>query len=259
MATAFNPAALDPAILSLLASSYGKPAEQVVAAAVKRADKASKPAKPSKLAARKAAEQDTPDAPKAPAAFLLPDLPPAGSISAAVFMRKLRALGPLFVAGTEITHDVAPFVERNAASFVTRRNAAIVLIAGYCGFDRYADFGEQEFTARMRATRELAARTVAFPAEQAPHSVHATVSGYVAGMPDTERRRMLDLAGRERVAAEALSACECIAKGEGTDEQVALVCERFNLDADMVRSQALVLAGIEEKRLAQIRADLGVK
>jgi hypothetical protein len=235
-------ASLTPEVLALLAASYGK-AETAVAAAESHAVRANAPRKASKLRAVKAAavEADAPPASKAPAAFLPIELPPIGTYTAALFLRKMRALGPIFVCGTEITHDPRPFGERNAATFVSRRDEAIKLIAGYCGFDRTADFGDQLSAAKMRAMRELRP-SHPFSDAEAPHTVRPSVQGYVSGMPDEQAKRVRNLLARERLAAETMAEHEALAADETVEASE--------------RVYHAQLAVVEQGRLDQIRADL---
>lgn len=238
MNTASIVSSLSPEVLALLAASYGKPADKVVESAVKAA-KSRKASKPSKLAAVKAQEKPAPEKREVPAAYLPIALPAVGTYDAPTFLAKVRALGPIFVGNHSEVTDAQRVQDAcsNGFSFVQRRDAAMALIAGYCGFDRSRDFGAQLDMARNRAVRET---------RPTPRYVSATVSvaGYVAGMPDEQGKRVGDLLARERLASETMAehetaAREAMARGDTANA---------SLSAQMML--------VEHGRINAIRADL---
>ena len=239
MNTASIVASLSPEVLALLAASYGKPADKVVEQATK--PRAAKASKPSKLAAVKASAEEKPAPQKreVPAAYLPIALPPVGTYTATEFLAKVRAIGPIFVGNHATVDDAARVQDAcgNGFSFVQRRDAAMALIAGYCGFDRSRDFGAQLDMARNRAVRET---------RPTPRYVSATVTlaGYVAGMPDEQGKRVGDLLARERLAAETMAEHEQASKDHMARGDTA----NASIEAQ--------LALVEQARLTQIRADL---
>lgn len=224
-------ASLSPEVLALLAASYGRSADKVVATIVTRSENP-KPRKASKLAAVKAAAIEQSEAhpvtPENQKPMVCIELPPVGTLDAKGFLIAMRR--------------------------ATTRDESIKAIAGYCGYDRHGDHGAQDLAARMRAQRELrgAPKALAAPV----HTGHVSVKGYVHGMPDAVAAKVGDLLGRERIAAENLAHLDAIVKGEGTDENVKAIAEAFGFDARIVPSVAASLVGIETARLNQIRADL---
>ena len=163
----FAPAASD-AVLALLVASYGKPATSESAApkaAAPRAPKASKSAKIKASAVEPSAENAAPIAPKAPVAIL--PLPPKGTYSAREFFVVLRR--------------------------ASNRDQEIQAIAGYVGYDRYADFGTQLMAAKMAASRETHPVKAAL---RPAHSAVPTAAGFVSGMPDGTARKVSDLLAR---------------------------------------------------------------
>ncbi len=134
------------------------------------------------------------------------------------------------------------------------RNDKIRAIAAYVGFQplparRYDEkgktplqnersFAEQEMLASMQAERETNARPIgATP----PRRIPLSVAGYVHGMPNDLRRKVLDLKGREQLAADTEAEHVKLAK-DATD--------------DATRSEHEGLALLERERRAQIQADL---
>lgn len=236
MSNAALVASLSPEVLALLAASYARPVEQVV----ERATRKPKADKPSKLRAVKAAALDAAkDRPAVPVAFLPIDLPKVGTIDAPTFIARLRALGPVFVGDQSRVDDVQRVQDAtgNGFTFVQRRDAAMALIAGYCGFDRRVPFGVQ-----LDNAREQAMRAIRGPVSPVKHTVSATLRGYVSGVCDERAKRLMDLQARERVAAEEMCEHETIARDENASP------------ADRTLHAQLVL--VEQARIEQIRADL---
>lgn len=119
------------------------------------------------------------------------------------------------------------------------RNEQIQAIAGYTGYDNRAVFSINEYTAMSTAKKALAPAhqlTVVKPVVE--------TKGYVAGLPDNQLKRISDLVGREKLAADTLIAHELAASNltEGSSEQLT----------------ALAMADIERERLVSIRADLSL-
>lgn len=236
---------LSPAVLELLASSYARPVEETV----ERAVKAPKASKPSKLRAVKAereasAEQSNPmvrvqrQGTDLPPTFLSHEPDKANNI----MPRPGTYTAPMFLV-----------VMRQART----RDDQIRAIAGFTGYDVAGDFGAQCLAAKMKAERTMRP----FAALPAPvHTAAPTARGYVAGACDPAAKRTADLQGRERLSAEAIATLDLIINSPDkvTPEHIAMLVERFGFEETLVRSQALVLRGVEEKRLEQIRADLGV-
>jgi hypothetical protein len=99
-------------------------------------------------------------------------------------------------------------------------------------------FAEQEMLASMQAHRELNPRPIgATP----PRRIPLHVKGYVAGMPNDMRRKVLDLKGREQLAADAEA------------EHVKLASEATH---EQIREEHEALALLEKERREQIQADL---
>lgn len=117
------------------------------------------------------------------------------------------------------------------------RNEQIQAIAGYTGYDNKAVFSINEYTAMSTAKKALAPShqlTVVKP--------EVETKTFVAGLPDNQLKRIADLVGREKMAAEALIKHETSAANltEGSPEQL----------------MAVAMADIERERLVAIRADL---
>lgn len=214
------------AMLANLAASY----------AAERKASEPPPPKPSKLAQIKAQAKAQPEpegqpAPKPPLTCLI--LPPAGTMTAEVFLETMRELGPVFVGDSSNLGDPRIVGERNALDFVARRDRAILAIAAYCGYDRYAEFGLQEYNARQRANREVHGVTAAKPKPMV--SLH----GFIAGMPDMTARRVGDLQGRIRLAYDTAAEREKTACQSLTlDAQGAPCCCQGHFDAAVERNRA---------------------
>lgn len=246
--------ALSPEVIALLQSSYGRNADEVVKTIVQRnAPKADKPSKPSKLRAVKA-QAETTATPKerepVPAAFLPIALPPVGTYDATTFLAKSRAMGPIFMGDAR---DGLPEIvaERNGFSFVQRRDAAMALIAGFCGFDRCAPFGIQWDNAHIAANRAL--RPCKIPA---PVSASHTVRGYVSGMPNGEAKRRADIEGRIRLSEESILKLEAMSTGEATPEMVKELASMYECPEAMVERTHFALLATERKIVENLRAQL---
>jgi hypothetical protein len=118
------------------------------------------------------------------------------------------------------------------------RDEQIQAMAGYTGYDNKVAFSVNEYNALSSAKKTLT-----------PHLVTAVKSevegkGFVAGMPDNVFKKISDLLGREKMAAEALSNYEL---------QIANLTEG---STEHLTAQGM--AEIERERLVAIRADLSL-
>ena len=120
------------------------------------------------------------------------------------------------------------------------RDEIIVAIAGFVGYDNRRDFGSQEMEAKLAAQRAMRPTPVTSVPYQ--RTTVPSAAGYVAGMPDHQRRTLNDLLGREQLAAEKMAEHQKLAR----DEKLPLA-ERALNDG---------LAQVEKARLQQIREDL---
>lgn len=123
------------------------------------------------------------------------------------------------------------------------RQEQIAAVSAYIGYTLSLDLAAQIFNATQRAKSELSPidpGKVVSRAEKA--SLAATVRGYVAGMPDGERKLMQDLMGRERLAVDTRNELERAAnEPDCTPAQ---------------KEMLLAQAELEVERLAHIRAEL---
>jgi hypothetical protein len=104
---------------------------------------------------------------------------------------------------------------------VVRREGASVLdvilaIARFVGYDRFASFGAQEVSARFAAIAALRPCTLV----RMPR-VPLSIAGYIAGMPNEDRKVYLDLVARESLAANAIQDCEAILAHTQVSPEVA--------------------------------------
>lgn len=238
-------ASLDPAVLDLLAKSYARPVEETVERAVRQP----KASKPSKLAAVKAAAAEREE-----------QANPTARVK-----REGAVLPPTFLSHEPDKHNNTmprPGTYTARTFLVVMRQARtrddqIRAIAGFIGYEVAGDFGAQCLAAKMQAERTMRP----FAALPAPvHTGAPSVRGYVAGACDPAAKHTADLQARERLSAEAIATLDLVINDPSkvTPEHMAMLVERFGFEESLVRSQALLLRGVEEKRLEQIRADLGV-
>ena len=132
-------------------------------------------------------------------------LPKPGTMTAAEFLATVRESGPVFTGDCSVMSDPTIWGERNRFDFGSRRDQAILAIAAYCGYDRYAEFGIQEYNARLRAQREVQGQATP---KTYKRGTMAIVGGYVHGMPFETQKVLMDLEARIRVAAEDMAAAE---------------------------------------------------
>jgi hypothetical protein len=171
---------------------------------------------------------------------------------AATVSRKVRAksTGEVAAPSSDKVEPLSmPLPEKgslDAKSFIVAcrkaqsRDEVICAIAGYVGYDRRADFGSQEMLAKLQANRELRGT----PAPSAPfkRSIIPSTAGFVAGVPDHNKRMLNDLKGRERLAAET------------RDNHVRDARNRERTWGE--RKLSIGLARVEQCRLEQIREDI---
>ena len=120
------------------------------------------------------------------------------------------------------------------------RDEVIAAIAAFVGYDAKRDFGSQEMSAKLAAQRAMnPSPVVAAPFKR---SIIPSTAGYVAGMPDHNRRTLNDLLGRERLAAETRDALVAKAK----DHSLPMAERKLSVG----------LARVEQCRLDQIREDI---
>lgn len=122
------------------------------------------------------------------------------------------------------------------------REEVICAIAGYIGYTIGQDHGKQVFEANQRAKRELTPLKVTGPSREEIRSAQRSAQGYVAGMPDNQRKMVRDLLGREQLAVDTRESHIRDSKDEKLSETE--------------RQLATGLAQLEEERLIQIRADI---
>lgn len=233
---------LSPEVIALLQASYGRNTDAVVSRIVHRNanGKPSKPSKPSKLAAVKAA---------------------------AIESAELEALNATQVT-REASHDPRPAVHitelakvgtLDARSFLiamrraVSREDSIQAIAGYCGYDRHADHGTQDLSARMAAQRALRG------CKAAPLPIHSAApsgKGYVSGIPNLQAKHIADLKARECLAAENLGMLLALGKGELTPEQIAHLASIYDHSPHMICQVHAELASVEARIVKQIRVEL---
>ena len=128
---------------------------------------------------------------------------------------------------------------RNAKS----QNEKIMAIAAFVGYDAREPFGNQEMVAMMRAKRDLRPIDTSGPSLVEKRQASLSAKGYVAGMPDNQRRIVQDLLAREKMAAEK------------RDEHVRIARREKSLSWEE-RKLNLGLARLEAERLESIRTDL---
>ena len=92
----------------------------------------------------------------------------------------------------------------------------VIAIASFVGYDRFAPFGVQEFNARWTAMATLRPTTLLRMAR-----IPRTVGGFVAGMPNEDRKLYLDLVGRESLALNAMLDAEALISANDVKPEVA--------------------------------------
>lgn len=146
------------------------------------------------------------------------------------------------VPGIAFTHKPGDFT---AAQFMMvwrrakDRNEQIQAINGFTGYDNKLAFSVNEYNATTKAKKELR------PSHQLTVVQNKQeTKTFVAGLPDNHFKRIADLMGREKMAAEALINHELAASNltEGSIEQLT----------------AVAMADVERERLVAIRFDLSL-
>lgn len=124
------------------------------------------------------------------------------------------------------------------------RDEYIAAIAQYVGYNTGENFGGQEYRALS------AAKTATTPKVENPIIVHrridASISGFVAGMPDHRKKDRANLLAREVKAVDAMRECE--------KAEAAALAAGNESEASIQRSLAIV----ERERLIVIRRDLNL-
>lgn len=120
----------------------------------------------------------------------------------------------------------------NARQFIRAMNIAkdrdekVIAISGFVGFDVAKPIGEQEVLAFAEAKRIM--RPITVDANEPRRRATPSVAGFVAGMPDSNRKQIENLLARERQAVCAMG--EALASpGEMSDARIAI--EKARIDA----------------------------
>lgn len=220
--------ALD-SLISLAVASYAAPSTPEPGTVLIREQRLVKVERSAKGKIRKASPKAEPiaqpanDAPQAPAK---PELNPK------MASPKLPAPGTLDARGYT-----------TAIRRAKDRFEAQCAVAAYIGYTMGQDHAAQVFAADQRAKLELRPMDpskIVTRAEKAQAA--ASVRGYVAGMPNGERKVFQNLLGRERLAVD-------------TRESLKLAASQPECTAAQ-REVLLAQALLEEERLVQIRKDL---
>lgn len=147
-----------------------------------------------------------------------------------------------------------------SAGDIVRREDEKAAISSFVGYSS-APHGVQLEQARQRAMAEVNRAKGVTPI--ATTRIPATVAGYVAGIPDAEKRRRGDLESRLRLAvdmATALRVCVTAARLANILANAGKSVEALRavrLTDEQAKELAGSLAALEEARVAEIRADLG--
>jgi hypothetical protein len=153
-----------------------------------------------------------------------------------------------------------------------QRDDQIKAIDAFIGYDGRKDFASQELAARSQAIRELRKAQgedlTAGPDRSEKRRVNASLSGYVAGMPDNQGKDLAHLRARERLAVSTLIEQDAkTATAAGSRYVGAEVMARMSDDQkpvtnkqapDQERAKAAAFAQLEAERLQEIRRDLAV-
>lgn len=217
----------------LAAAAKGNRSEQdqsrvaLVKATVAAAKPEPKAAKPRKVKASETQDDLASNGEKTVVAVPVPI-----DLEAKEFLALLRDAGKRVVDGKRI-YDQAEV-----------RNDTIALIARYVGYDPNGSFASQELMARTKAIRETRKETLPLgPSRSEVRRVNATLTGYVAGIPNPVQRRIDDLKGRERLTVEELIAFEKAAAPSVTAD-------------DQQRGIVIAKTAVERERLSHILDDI---
>lgn len=154
------------------------------------------------------------------------DLPKAGSLTAAEFILALRNAGKV-----EKTNEAG--VKVMLGDSIKERKDQILAIAGFVGYSVGTSHGTQLDNARLKA--QFILRPM-----KTESKVSATVSGFVAGMPNGTAKVVNDLQGRIRLATETMLDLEKQAETANETERPGL----------------LAMASVESERISHMRRDL---
>lgn len=206
--------------LSVSLASYAKDysAPAVVTISNQKLVKVERPkaVKGKRAPAPTAVQVDKPTTPSPNAAMAVAKLPPAGTLGAKGFIMMMNR--------------------------AKSRDEKIVAIASYVGYDVAGDFATQEMAASAKAKGEIRPVQATGPSREETKTAQRSAKGYVAGMPDNQRKLVQDLLGRENLAVSTRN---------------DLVRDARNHERSMTdRKLSIGLARLELERLIQIRADL---
>lgn len=205
--------AIQSAILANMTATYSSPAVVTITDKVVKVKVASKPRAKKSNDGSQAAPTHQGNGDNAKVVTLSIELPAVGTYDA-----------PSFIVAMRKAKD---------------RNEMIQAIAGFVGYDLSANFGSQELSAKMAAQRAMVPVVAG-----KDRTIRSSVAGYIAGLPDHNRKLIADLEGRERLTVEALSdhvRRSLSSEAEGNVEQA-----HFHE----------TMAQVERERLASIRKDL---
>lgn len=205
--------AIQNAVIAHLTSSYLQAPSAVINDKVVKVKVASKPRAKKSSDGSQAAPTHQGNGANAKVVTLSIELPPVGTYDA-----------PSFIVAMRKAKD---------------RNEMIQAIAGYVGYDLSANFGSQELSAKMAAQRAMVPVVAG-----KDRTARSTVAGYIAGLPDHNRKLIADLEGRERLAVDALA------------DHVKQAISSENLGETEQATYHETMAQVERERLANIRKDL---
>jgi hypothetical protein len=119
---------------------------------------------------------------------------------------------------------------------IVKRDDEMRLIASYVGWQVGGLHGVQLEAARRTARLELSPVT----AKEYTHGVRSSVSGYIAGMPDSVQKKVADLLMREQIASKMV-----------VDHEKAIAASN-----DYKRTLHIGLLAVEHERIKAIRKEL---
>lgn len=233
---------IDNALLALAAASYAPKEEPAPLVAVKR--------DPSTGRVTRKVATATATVKVAPAASA-----PVARITAEAFIAAIKEANAIRPADT----TSESLAEANRA----RLAAESAAVAGFTGkYVPHESHSRQVNDARTAAASQISAAKrgpYMGPSRAEQRAINRSLSGYVAGMPDADKRDRLDAIARERGGAEAY--CEATRKIDGeiaADKIAALVAGDREALANAEAREALATAEafIAEARVAQAREAL---
>ena len=117
-----------------------------------------------------------------------------GTLDAAGFMAAIRT------AGKRTNEAGRPIHQPGEV-----RGDMIKAIHAYVGYDPRGDFGSQEQAARAKAQRELQpGKVTTGPSLAEQRSAGRSLTGYVAGMPEIQKAKLVELQARETYTVEEI-------------------------------------------------------